>query len=186
MSDNMYFTVEAGSPAADRIATYSTSIETQRTWVRKFEKRHDLTNTLWVAYNQASIIGFAPKPPAMWSHFLEAHPLWRRVFDKGCDYAVPRKVGAEAKALDKEWQSRPRIVSTDHIKTTLTSTDWDDWLKGMTGHGMGWRILPDESYIVVIPYFVTKAKAFKPMQGLSLGADQSALRDLWHTKEKKE
>jgi hypothetical protein len=184
MSDNMYFTVDAGSPAADCIGTFHASIEKQRLWVRKFEQRHDLTKALWVAYNQASIIGFAPKPPMMWSQFLEAHPLWRRVFAKGCDYAVPRKVGAEAKAVDKDWQSRPRIVSTDHIKTTLTGTDWDDWLKGMTGHGMGWRKRPNGSYIAVIPYFTTKCRRFKPLPGLSLGADQAALREEWHAKEK--
>lgn len=183
MSDNIYFTVTAGSPAAAIIDRFHLSITAQREWVRKFERRHKLTGLNWVAWNDAAIIGFAPKESSAWPEFLRAHPLWRRVDPRrGCAYAVPRKIGAEAKALAKEWDGRPRIVNTDWIKCEITGTDWSDWLEGMTSHGMGWRRRDDGSYIAVLPYRVTKAKAFTPVDGLAVGPDQGALREEWHRK----
>jgi hypothetical protein len=154
-------------------------------WAKAFVKQHGMEGAEWIAYGM-SVVGFAPKHPVTWSAFLRDHPLWRKNRGgRGHDYATPRKVGAEAKALAKEWASRPPVVSTDHVKAQLTGTDsFSDWLEGNIMHGMGWKIRDDNSAIAVIPFCVTKAQSFKPMEGFAwISTDQNALREEWHKKE---
>ena len=186
MSDNIYCNIASGTPAAALITEWKEAIEKQRAWVNKFVRRRKIKGVDFVQ-NRLSVVGFCPRAPNTWEKLLEANPLWRREEPRhGISYMVPRQVGAEAKAVAKEWKDRPRIMSSDYVKAKMTGTDgFHDWMEGMTVHGMAWRIRDDGSVLAVIPYSVTKSKSYMPLEGFTIGDDQNALREEWHKDDDK-
>lgn len=193
MSDTIYFTITAGSPAAKPIIDWQASVETHRRWVNAFIKRHQLGKVDRIAVNDHTC-GIAPvrattKPrlwserQAEWTAWLAAHMLWRRVKSRrGEDYAVPRKDTAQGKLLAKEWAERPKVHDEHSVSAAVTGvTRFDDWMRGRALYTAGWQIRDDGSILLAVPYHVTTAKAWKPLEGVVRG-DQDALRAEYHAK----
>lgn len=194
MPDNIYFNCTAGSPAAKLFANWQASIVTHRCWIRRFVRRHKLGKVEWVGLNGISVVGFAPtiKTPCSWSEseaqwnaYMQAHPLWRRQKSRrGSDYLVPRKDSVDGKKLAKEWADRPRPTDGENLGHEVTGVhSFMDWMQGMRLFNAGWRCRDDGSVLLVVPYHVTKAKSWKPLEGVTRG-DQDALREEWNEKNK--
>lgn len=177
--DRIYFIAAAKSPAADLLRSYHTSCVKQRAWVRTFAKQHGLQDCGWIG-NGDNLIGFAPEKPQTWVEFLAKHPDWRRqTARRGTDYAVPRRKTPEQRALSKAWwEGKPKLVSTDHIKTKLAGVDdFLGWMVGHINYGLAWTRQKNGDYIVALPYFILKHKDFKLLTGCTRAEDQDAARD---------
>ncbi len=185
MTDHIYFTLLPNTPAAARMKEFQDSITAHRDAVRKFAKKYKLTKAGWIGDNRKLVLGFSPPKDMQWHEFLEKYPLLRRTKGRGCDWAVPRRVGVEAKAMRADWNARPDVHNIDGLQRDFFGLDkFMDWMQGMGRHSIGFQTGAKDTWLVAVPFFATKNKKFKLLEGLVKTKDQEAAMEAWNAKDR--